>query len=130
MSLYVCVFVCVCGCGPSWVGAVCGLVCVWVSAVYVLMCVGCPGGGRRYMAACYALKYPERVSHLVLASPAGGRCSLTYVREDRCCVFDNNNIGHITVLYVSRVVVGRWLLLRSSVRFRFRVKIIFDLALR
>ena len=26
----------------------------------------------RYMSACYALKYPERVSHLVLASPAGG----------------------------------------------------------
>ena len=31
-------------------------------------------GGCRYMSACYTLKYPERVSHLVLASPAGGCC--------------------------------------------------------
>ena len=39
----------------------------------------------RYMSACYALKYPERVSHLVLASPAGGLVSRGEI--DRHVVF-------------------------------------------
>ena len=33
----------------------------------------------RYMSACYALKYPERVSHLVLVSPVGGHDPSTSV---------------------------------------------------
>ena len=36
----------------------------------------------RYISAIYALKYPERVSHLVLASPIGGHDPSTSVYTD------------------------------------------------